>query len=130
MHEMITGHVVFLEKSLQEYLHAHLYQNPPGFRQMGFSVPIHFEEIIQKCLAKDPNLRFQNFNELGAALLAVFGNVVGKDWMAPQVSSAENQKKIDSFANVQNKLQFTDNRFWDFPHEGYIERYYSNWQDE
>ena len=65
LYEMLTGHRPF-EGSLNAIIYKHTMVQPPTFaeRNPNASVPRQVEEVVFKCLAKEPNERPQSPNEL------------------------------------------------------------------
>lgn len=70
LYEMVTGKVPFDRPNSVNILMAHVNEAPPPLRQMTPDVAISpaLEEVIFKCLAKDPNERFASMDELLVAL--------------------------------------------------------------
>ena len=64
LHEMLTGEMVFPERSLPQLLHAIVYEDP----QLSPRLPSEFLPIVQRCLCKDPANRFASAAEMTAGL--------------------------------------------------------------
>jgi serine/threonine-protein kinase len=64
----LTGRPPFLRDNLPELMDAHTREVPVPPSQHNPDVPRDLEQVIQKCLAKDPADRFQDMNELNRAL--------------------------------------------------------------
>jgi len=60
----LTGRPPFLRDSLVELLDAHTREKPVSPSEHNSDVPRDLEQVIQKCLAKEPANRFQNMSEL------------------------------------------------------------------
>lgn len=65
---MLTGRPPFVCNSLAELMNAHIREEPVPPSQRSPQVPGDLEQVIQKCLVKDPAGRFQDTNELANAL--------------------------------------------------------------
>jgi molecular chaperone DnaK len=65
IYEMISGVPPFYEGNIEYH---HLHSQPPPLR---VEVPLELADIVLKCLAKDPALRFQSAEELVTALESV-----------------------------------------------------------
>jgi serine/threonine protein kinase len=63
-YEMLSGKHPFLKESNIETLHSVLKEKPENSIEMGKVLPEKVYEIVQKCLAKNPNERFQTADEL------------------------------------------------------------------
>ncbi|MGB9692008.1 MAG: protein kinase domain-containing protein, partial [Candidatus Sumerlaeaceae bacterium] len=65
LYEMASGHPPFFEGNIEYH---HLHTPPPPLR---VPLPLGLAEAILRCLAKDPEQRFQSAEELAEALAAV-----------------------------------------------------------
>jgi WD40 repeat protein len=70
LHELLSGHRAFPGRSLVESGHAILHEEPAALPQ---TVPVPAAEIVQRCLAKDPEQRFQSARDVAFSLEAVRG---------------------------------------------------------
>src|SRR5437867_3321578 len=66
--ELLTGHVPFEGDSVQMVVKRHLEEAPPSPRAHEAAVSPLSESIVLRCLAKDPDARFQSVTELREAL--------------------------------------------------------------
>lgn len=66
MHEVLTGSPVFLGKNPIEVMQKHVH-NAPVFDEKTAVVPA-LQQLVLKCLSKDPKKRYQTADELAAAL--------------------------------------------------------------
>jgi serine/threonine-protein kinase len=60
----------FEGKTVEELCSAHLSEPPPSIRVQNRELPADLEAVIARCLAKEPEARFQSVSELAAALEA------------------------------------------------------------
>lgn len=67
---LLTGHPPFDQASAVEVVIAHLREDVPPFSRWTASVPQDLEAIVMRCLAKQPQDRFPNVEQLDAALSA------------------------------------------------------------
>lgn len=67
-YEMLTGHTPFPGLNPQQTLAAHVTQAPPPLGQQRDGLSPALEAVVMRCLAKRPADRFQNADELVAAL--------------------------------------------------------------
>ncbi|MDC0714651.1 protein kinase [Stigmatella sp. ncwal1] len=67
-YELLTGRMPFPKGPLGTLLHAHLKEIPPTPRAVNPDVPEALSQLVMRTLAKRPEDRFQNANELRAAL--------------------------------------------------------------
>ncbi|HZW88862.1 MAG TPA: protein kinase family protein, partial [Myxococcaceae bacterium] len=70
LHELLTGHRAFSGASVIESGHAILHEEP---EPLPASIPAPLARIVSRCLAKDPNQRFQSARDLAFALEAIHG---------------------------------------------------------
>lgn len=69
LYEMLTGRVPFGGQDFQAKM-AHLQQAPPPLRQWNPTIPAALEQVVLRCLAKQPAERFGSCAEVHAALSA------------------------------------------------------------
>ncbi len=67
--QMLTGIVPFGGDSMGEVLVKQVAHPPPALRGINPDIPPAVEQVVLRCLAKDPNTRFQHMGELRDALL-------------------------------------------------------------
>jgi len=68
IYEMATGKPAFTGKSRASLIAAILTSDPPPITQLQPMTPIALERIVRKCLAKDPDDRWQSAADLAAEL--------------------------------------------------------------
>jgi hypothetical protein len=70
--EMLTGYRPFAG-GIATVIHDHLYTPPPKFAEKNpdVNVPPEVEQVVLRCLAKDPDRRYQSARELAEAFLRV-----------------------------------------------------------
>jgi serine/threonine protein kinase len=71
LYEMLTGKRAFQKPTSAETMSAILNEEPPGISQMVQSAPPALQRIVQRCLEKNPEQRFQSASDLGFALEAL-----------------------------------------------------------
>jgi serine/threonine-protein kinase len=78
LYEMVTGKVPFDRPNSVNILMAHVNEEPLPLRQMNPNTQVSaaFEEIIARCMAKDPNQRFGSMDEVLAALKRTGGGAL------------------------------------------------------
>ena len=94
LYEMLTGRAPFVGKSDIDTLTAHLGQQPPPMASVNPSaaVPPAVEDVVRKALAKSPEDRYANVEELHLALRAACTGRMSVTptgpWLAAQLSAA------------------------------------------
>ncbi|MCC9604416.1 protein kinase [Blastopirellula sp. JC732] len=68
LYYLLSGSPPFQEKSVQDIVMAHRQEPAPDIRNFRSDVSQGIADIMQKCMAKSPSDRFQNAEELLAAL--------------------------------------------------------------
>jgi hypothetical protein len=71
LYQMVTGHSPFRGGSPMSTLSAVLRDQAPPMADLAPGVPAPLEQIVARCLAKNPDQRFQSMNEVEAALTQV-----------------------------------------------------------
>ncbi|MGB3050598.1 MAG: serine/threonine-protein kinase [Polyangiales bacterium] len=111
MYECVVGHPPFDAPNPVGVLSKHLSEEPlrPSARSP-LSVPAEADEIIMRCLQKDPELRYQTAEELREDLVAYLTTVGSGDWrlsgvgQAPLGSGSRRVDKIDSIFRPKRRL--------------------------
>ncbi len=110
MFEALTGKLPFAADDLMQVLSRQMKDKPPSFKEVAPERKIHrdIEQIVMKCLEKDPQKRYQSMESLGAALSgylqkhdANFEPQKGKSGSSP---SSNGQSKTAK-ANVNAKAE-------------------------
>ena len=68
LYEMVTGSVPFDADNLMGILTKHLYEPPKAPREINPNVPADLETVVQRCMAKDAEQRYQTMAEVVADL--------------------------------------------------------------
>ena len=68
MYEMETGNPPFTGSNILEVAHKHLYEKPKSLGGLFHKSSMGLENIIKKCLEKDPSKRFDSYAELDKAI--------------------------------------------------------------
>ena len=76
-YEMLSGEPLFTGPTAQAILSAHVLQPPPDVRERRPEVPAALAETLLKCVAKDPNARWQSADELLTALEGIVATPSG-----------------------------------------------------
>ncbi len=68
LYEMLSGQRTFPQTTAADTMAAILKEDPPDLMESGIHIPLELDHIVQRCLRKDPDQRFQNARDLGFAL--------------------------------------------------------------
>jgi serine/threonine protein kinase/Tol biopolymer transport system component len=71
LYEMVTGRVAFAKGTSAEMMTAILNEDPPVLSNTGQNIPQRMQRVIQRCLEKPPERRFQSASDLAFALEAL-----------------------------------------------------------
>jgi serine/threonine-protein kinase len=69
---MLTGTMPFTGRTM-DVCHAHIHERPPSLRARAPSadIPIELEDLVLRCMEKDPRMRFQTGGDIVRALESV-----------------------------------------------------------
>src|SRR5664279_3320449 len=92
LYEMLTGKPAFRKATSAETMTAILNEDPPAVSQLAPSVPPGLQRVVNRCLAKSPDKRFQHASDLefaleslsdssGSTVSGVHQAVPGKRWV-------------------------------------------------
>lgn len=68
---MFTGEIPFSGDTVTEIVHKVAHANPRPVRQVNWALPAELDEVLRRCLAKDPSDRYPSAGELAADLVAL-----------------------------------------------------------
>ncbi len=70
LYEMVTGKLPFYDRDLAKLVRLQMFEKPvpPSRVRPDIELPLTFEAVILRCLAKEPDARFQTMQELAEAL--------------------------------------------------------------
>jgi Tol biopolymer transport system component len=71
LYEMLTGRLAFAKATSAETMTAILNEDPPSLSQSGQNIPIGMQRVVNRCLEKRPEQRFQAASDLAFALEAL-----------------------------------------------------------
>jgi serine/threonine-protein kinase len=72
---LLTGRAPFTNRSATQIMAAHMYETPPPTVAFRPDIPAALDDIVRKCLAKNPADRYPSARSLQAALEAYGGEV-------------------------------------------------------
>jgi len=79
IYEMVTGKPAFSGKSRASLIAAILTTEPPPITQLQPITPVALEHVVKKCLAKDPDERWQSASDLASERTAWRGRLFARD---------------------------------------------------
>jgi serine/threonine protein kinase len=71
MHEMLSGKILFMRRTAGETIAAVLIDSPSELTTLVGDLPPELDSVIQRCLKRDREERFQTSRDLAAALKAI-----------------------------------------------------------
>jgi len=77
LYELLSGKRAFKRDTAAETMTAVLREEPPALAESGWHGPPGLERILERCLEKDPERRFQSASDLGFAIEALSGSSSG-----------------------------------------------------
>jgi serine/threonine protein kinase/dipeptidyl aminopeptidase/acylaminoacyl peptidase len=108
--EAITGHKPFEGESALKSLHMVVYEPAPAIKDLNPSAPAELQRIVRRCLAKDPEDRYQSIKDVAIELREVrheMAEAAGIDTTVPPSSSAASlstgpQTSANTVAGINN----------------------------
>jgi serine/threonine-protein kinase len=85
--EMLTGRLPFMGNDQQELALAHIRQPVPHIQEFNPQIPEQLDRIVQKVLAKEPNARYAQADQLGRILVNYRDQGLSKTSGQPSVPS-------------------------------------------
>jgi Tol biopolymer transport system component len=93
LYEAVTGHKAFESKSQASLISAIMAGTPPPISSVQPMTPPALERVIQKCLAKDPDDRWQTAQDLSAELKWIAGGGSQIGTPAPVVARRKSRER-------------------------------------
>jgi eukaryotic-like serine/threonine-protein kinase len=102
----LTGRPPFEGNSAAKLMSAHLTQPPPDARAVRADAPADLAAVLLKCMAKDPNARYQSIAELEAALAecacaAEWSATTAAEWWTAPTDPNDGGDKTDTDRTTQ-----------------------------
>ena len=94
IHEMITGEPAFSGKSRASLIAAILTTDPPPITQLQPITPVALEHVVKKCLAKDPDERWQSASDLASELNWILAAGSQPGVAAPVIRSGKQNERL------------------------------------
>jgi eukaryotic-like serine/threonine-protein kinase len=87
LYELLTGKRAFHKPTSAETMNAILKEDPPSTSQITPSTPPALQKVVQRCLEKAPEQRFQSASDLAFALEALSDSSSSATGTLAQVAS-------------------------------------------
>lgn len=86
LYEMLTGKRAFRRNTAVESMNAVLNEAPPELTSLSPAVPPALTRIVERCLEKQPDKRFQSAKDLAFAIESASAHSSATAWAPPDVS--------------------------------------------
>ncbi|OBK29292.1 hypothetical protein A5634_18570 [Mycobacterium asiaticum] len=86
LYECLTGQVPFVGGGVEGLAAAHLFSEPPEPSSVDPAIPVGFDEVIARGMAKEVDARYQTANELAVAAREALTTVAAKTGKQPRAS--------------------------------------------
>ncbi len=103
LYELLTGALPFAGETLGEFVVAHATEEPrppSSIERLPQPIPTRLEELIMRCLAKDPTLRPASMEHIEAELAAIGADGFGPTAYAPRALPAPAKKARRPWAAI------------------------------
>lgn len=98
---MITGQLPFMGEYDQAIIYSIINKEPEPVTGLRSGIPMQFERIINKALAKEPEKRYQNISDLIVDLKSVLeGEISAAEVLPTSKSKIKNMKKAPFYAGI------------------------------
>jgi len=89
LYEMVTGRPPFSGKTKTSLIAAILSSEPKPVTELAPALPSALDRVVKRCLAKDPDERWQSANDLGAELKWIQETGSGPGTVAPSTAAGK-----------------------------------------
>jgi serine/threonine protein kinase len=90
-YQMLTGNLPFMADTPFQMMHHHVNTPPPPLPKEHKHLPETMESVLQKALAKTPDVRFQSAQDFVNALIAAARGQPIEQWVSQDTITQENQ---------------------------------------
>jgi len=104
LYEMLTGRRAFARETVPETMTAILRDDIPDIHSSGSQVSVPLEQVLRRCLDKDPSRRFQSTQDLAFALSTVGGATTSSAGAALSTASTNWRRPLKVAAVVIGAL--------------------------
>ena len=111
IYEMATGRPTFSGKSRASLIASILTNDPPPMSQHQPMAPVALERVVKKCLAKDPDERWQNASDLASELKWIAEGGLQSAAVATPAAPAK-KDRLGWFVAVASLLLLTGGLLW------------------
>ncbi len=105
-YEMVTGRPPFMAPTPRDVLRKHMTEPPPDPRAFVPSLPLSVCQVLQKCLAKRPEDRYQTAEAMIEALDGAFASggdfsdLAGRQELVGQIAALAEQRRLAAIAGA------------------------------
>ncbi len=86
LYEAATGHQPFAGEGVVDSLHKIIHAQPPPLKDFNPTVPVDLQRIVRRCLAKDPEERYQTIKDVAIELKELRREMEGSAGLHQSVS--------------------------------------------
>lgn len=94
LHEMLVGQPVFFARSIEGFINHHLNTTPQSVRAIDPDLPEALEHIVDQCLQKDLNMRYQNYDLLIEDLDEAYRKITEQPLIKVYLEPDPDEKKL------------------------------------
>ncbi|MCB2178415.1 protein kinase [bacterium] len=100
IYELLTQNWIVYNR-IEEWKDFHIKKHPPKIRSRIFDIPTSMVRIIDVCLEKNPNDRYQTFQDLSNELQKVYYEIQGSEYNLPNVNR---NSTLETQINISRSL--------------------------
>src|SRR5262245_60298405 len=105
--EAITSHRPFEDESPFKSLHKVIFEPAPSIQDFHPAAPADLQRIVRRCLAKDPDQRYQTIKDVAIELQEVASDMEGADSVKTQAFNMANVKTDSGLARETDAAQIS-----------------------
>ena len=93
IYEVVARRRPFQASSTVDMIHALIHEDPKPLTELDPTLPFELQRIVRKCLAKDPDLRYQTANDLSVDLRALAREIDSAPRLSGPLAQAARPKR-------------------------------------
>ncbi|RMG84673.1 MAG: tetratricopeptide repeat protein, partial [Chloroflexi bacterium] len=132
LYEMLTGHRVFKAHKFQQWIHAHLKEQPRFSAEEESRIPQRLRELVLLCLAKQPHERPHSWGQIIEELATIYTDIAGempaleisgpelraRDWMDKGYSLTELGRYDEALQAYEQAIALQPDYAWAWARKG------------
>ena len=113
MYQVLSGRLPYSANSLNELMQMIVSEPVTDIQSHYPELPNEYAEIVEKCIQKNPEDRYQSWDELECALISARSNLQSKQSSSEDIEQASDLEKFLMLKNLKFFKEVSDRKLWE-----------------